>query len=92
MSTRRRRRVTHLVCMILIAVLYIVSVPWYRGDDAPLRLWLGLPDWVAVALLCYVGVAVANAVAWAVTDVPDACDGSDNTDGADASEGPEAPQ
>ncbi len=77
MSTRRQRRFLHSGCMILIALLYIVSVPWYRDDGAPLRYWLGLPDWVAVALLCYVGVAIVNAVAWAATDVPDAADGSE---------------
>jgi len=78
MTPRRRRRFVHLVCMIAIALLYIVSVPWYREDAAPLRLWFGLPDWVAVALACYVGVAIVNAVAWAVTDVPDVPDGSDD--------------
>ncbi len=78
MSNRRRRRSVHLACMILIALLYVISVPWYRDDDAPLRLWLGLPDWVAVALVCYVGVAIVNAVAWAMIDVSDVVDDSDD--------------
>ncbi len=60
-----------LLCLGVIALLYIVSIPWYRDSDAPLRLWFGLPDWVAVALLCYVGVAIVNALAWLWTDVPD---------------------
>ena len=34
-------------------------------------MWLGLPDWVAVALLCYAAVAVLNSLAWLLTDVPD---------------------
>jgi hypothetical protein len=55
----------------VIALLYIASIPWYRDTDAPLRLWFGLPDWVAVALLCYVGVAIVNALAWLWTEVPD---------------------
>ncbi len=55
-----------------IGLLYVVSIPWYRQAGSEPRLWLGLPDWVAVALACYVGVAVLNAVAWLVTDVPDA--------------------
>jgi hypothetical protein len=55
----------------VIALLYIASIPWYRDTDAPLRLWFGLPDWVAVALLCYVGVAIVNAFAWLWTEVPD---------------------
>lgn len=56
----------------LIAILYLFSVPWYRADDQPLRLLLGLPDWVAVAVLCYALVAVLNSVAWARTVIDDA--------------------
>jgi hypothetical protein len=66
------RRIVHRVCLVAIAALYVASVPWYRSGDQPLRLWLGLPDWVAVALLCYVGVALLNAVAWSVAEVQDA--------------------
>jgi hypothetical protein len=83
MITRVQRRLVYFACMIVIGLLYIISVPWYRDDEAPLRLWLGLPDWVAVALLCYVGVAIVNAVAWIVTDVPDQ---------PDESEGPGVPR
>jgi hypothetical protein len=56
----------------VIAVLYVVSVPWYRSADEPLRIVLGLPDWVAVAVLCYVAVAVLNSIAWWLTDIDDA--------------------
>lgn len=53
-------------------MLYVVSIPWYRrGGDAP-ALWLGLPDWVAVAVGCYLAVAVLNAAAWLLAEVPDA--------------------
>ena len=52
-------------------MLYVISVPWYRDAGEPLRIWLGLPDWVAVALVCYVAVAILNAVAWLVTEVSD---------------------
>lgn len=68
-AARRRLRVALLTG---IGVLYLFSVPWYRGDDAGLRLWLGLPDWVAVAVLCYAAAAVLNAIAWWLTDVDDA--------------------
>jgi hypothetical protein len=78
--------------MAVIALLYVISVPWYRDDDAPLRLWLGLPDWVAVALVCYVGVALVNAIAWSVAEVPDGCGDSDRADASEASDGREAPQ
>jgi hypothetical protein len=59
------------VALALIGALYLVSVPWYRDTDAPLRLIAGLPDWVAVALGCYIAVAVLNAVAWLCTDLDD---------------------
>ncbi len=74
MMPPERRTFIRRACMVVIAVLYVVSVPWYRAADEPLRTWFGLPDWVAVALLCYVGVACLNAVAWLVTEVPDEVD------------------
>ncbi|MFT5441238.1 MAG: hypothetical protein ACI8W3_000278 [Myxococcota bacterium] len=52
-------------------LLYVISVPWYRDDDAPLVVVLGLPDWVAVALACYGGVAILNCIAWALTEIKD---------------------
>lgn len=73
----RRRSWTRALLLGCIALLYIVSVPWYRAADAPLRLWLGLPDWVAVALACYVLTALLNSLAWALTDVPDHADSSE---------------
>ncbi len=54
-----------------IAVLYAISIPWYRDADAPLRLWLGLPDWAAVALVSYTLAAALNAFAWHWSDVDD---------------------
>jgi len=57
--------------IVAIVCLYVLSVPWYRAPDAPLRLWLGLPDWVFTALACYVAAAVLNAWAWWITDVDD---------------------
>ena len=53
-----------------IALLYLISIPWYRGD-APSRQLFGLPEWVTVALLCYALAAVFNAVAWLLTEIPD---------------------
>lgn len=47
-----------------IAVLYVVSIPWYREGAAEPREWFGLPDWVAVALGAYAGAALLNALAW----------------------------
>ena len=55
-----------------MGLLYLLSIPWYRSAGAETGSWLGLPTWVAVALLCNVVAAVANAAAWLLTDVPDA--------------------
>ena len=72
-SGRRKSRLARRVRKALlcaIALLFAASIPWYRGD-APVGRLLGLPDWVAVALLCYALAAVFNSVAWLLTDVPD---------------------
>ena len=65
------RAVLRSFCLVAIAVLYGLSVPWYRETGETPDLWLGLPDWVAVAVLCYVGVAVLNSVAWLATPFED---------------------
>jgi hypothetical protein len=71
-----RRRVRRLL-LALIALLYVASVPWYRSaDDAP-RLVFGLPDWVAVALACYVAAAFLNAGAWLLTELHDRPEGAE---------------
>ena len=62
------------VCLTLIGLLYLLSVPWYRESGEGLNLWLGLPDWVAVSVLCYLGVACLNAVAWLSTEIADDLD------------------
>ncbi len=57
--------------LIAICALYVVSIPWYRPTGAEPEVVLGLPDWVAVALGCYVVVALLNSLAWLLTDVPE---------------------
>ena len=54
-----------------VVLLFVLSVPWYREEAAQPTLWLGLPQWVAVALACYALAAVLNAVAWLLTDLRD---------------------
>jgi hypothetical protein len=54
-----------------MALLFVVSIPWYRDAEAVPEVWMGLPDWVAVAVCCYVSVAALNAVAWLLADVPE---------------------
>ncbi len=67
-SRLARRLRKGLLCGI--ALLYAASIPWYRGD-APVGRLFGLPDWVAVALLCYALAALFNSAAWLLTEVPD---------------------
>ena len=66
-----------MLLLAAIALLYVVSIPWYRETGAEPEIWFGLPDWVAVALGCYVAVAVLNAIAWLRTDVPEAPSAAD---------------
>ena len=54
-----------------IAALYVISIPWYRTTGEVPSLIGGLPDWVAVALGCYAAVAVLNAIAWLVVEIPE---------------------
>ncbi len=65
------RRRLRAVLLSLIALLYIVSIPWYRPSGELASVVWGLPDWVSVALACYVAAALLNAVAWLATDVPE---------------------
>jgi hypothetical protein len=65
----------------IIGVLYLVSIPWYREAGEAPAIWLGLPDWVAVALGCYLAAAAFNAVAWLLTELPDGDPPSDRTEG-----------
>lgn len=67
----RRRGRTRRALLVGVALLYAASIPWYRDPDSPVSTWLGLPDWVTVALACYVGAALLNALAWLCTEVPD---------------------
>jgi hypothetical protein len=68
---RRTRSSLRRALLTAIALLYVLSIPWYRSSDRAVAIWFGLPDWVAVALLCYAAAAVLNAWAWLLTDVSD---------------------
>ena len=58
--------------LLLTGLLFVFSIPWYREPGAASAPgWLGLPDWVGVALACYVAAAVLNSVAWMLTEIPD---------------------
>jgi len=51
-------------CFLAIAFLYALSIPWYRASGAVPAMVVGLPDWVAVALGCYLLAAALNAGVW----------------------------
>jgi hypothetical protein len=70
-TNRGPLRVLRRILLVLIGVLFVLSIPWYRRGGEEAELWLGLPDWVTVALLCYAGAGLLNAIAWLLTDVPD---------------------
>ena len=55
-------RTLRRILLAVIAGLYVVSIPWYREPAAPVAFWWGLPDWVAVALGCYVAIALLNRI------------------------------
>jgi hypothetical protein len=65
-ATRVRRGL-----LVAIGILYVVSVPWYRSGGGEPEIWLGMPDWAAVAVVCYAAVAVLNALAWLLCEVHD---------------------
>ncbi len=69
-AARRRARIRRGL-LVAIAVLYVVSIPWYREADATPQVLLGLPDWVTLAVGCYIAAAFLNAAAWLMTDVSD---------------------
>ena len=73
-QNRSIRRVLRRGLLVGIAVLYVLSIPWYRSSTQEPELWMGLPDWVAVALACYGFAAVLNAIAWLLTDIADGAD------------------
>jgi hypothetical protein len=66
----RNRRIRRAL-LATIGLLYAVSVPWYRSAEPSPQLWWGLPDWVTLALGCYVAIAFLNAGAWLLTEIPE---------------------
>ncbi len=68
----RPMRVTlRRILLTSVVGLHALAIPWYRDAAAEPRFWLGLPDWVAVAVGCYAAAATLNAVAWLLTDLED---------------------
>ena len=74
------RRLLRRGLLAAIAVLYALSIPWYRTPGEAPAIWFGLPDWAAIAVACYAAVALLNAVAWLLTEVEDPEPGSASED------------
>ena len=72
---RRASGRVRVLLLVVIGLLYAVSIPWYRESGEIAGTVLGLPDWVALALGCYVLVAVLNCIAWLLTDLRDPGEG-----------------
>ena len=70
MSSNLRKRI-RVVLLVGVGLLYVVSIPWYRTGGAEPAMWAGLPEWVAVALFSYGTAAIAIAIVWLLTDVPE---------------------
>jgi hypothetical protein len=68
-APERRRARRRARCLVAIGVLYGLSIPWYRPAGGAPAIVFGLPDWVATAVGCYLGVAVLNLLAWWLADV-----------------------
>ncbi|MGI9283463.1 MAG: hypothetical protein ACR2PX_28095 [Endozoicomonas sp.] len=49
---------------LLMLLLLIISVPWYRTPGSDPNIYLGMPDWVILALTCYVLVIFINLLLW----------------------------
>ncbi len=71
-APRSGRRPLRRLLLGLLALLYGASIPWYRDSGAAPGTLLGLPDWAAVAVLCYALAALVTALLWLVTDMPEA--------------------
>tara|TARA_B100000029_G_C16916558_1_gene719768 strand:+ start:151 stop:366 length:216 start_codon:yes stop_codon:yes gene_type:complete len=62
--------------LIGIGLLFIMAIPWFWDPNEKPEIIFGLPDWAAWSLLCFIGVAVLNAISWTFTDLDgDAGDG-----------------
>ena len=50
----------------LLPILILISVPWYRDTNSEPRFSLqaGIPDWVTVAIVCYLLHAIISACIW----------------------------
>ena len=86
MAEAARRSRLRALLLGAIGLLYLVSIPWYRAADAVPPLLLGLPNWVAIAVGCYLGAACLNAVAWWIAPLSDALP-ADRSDGGEAGGG-----
>jgi hypothetical protein len=53
-----------LLLALAFVALYAISIPWYRSPGSIPALWFGLPDWVVVATVAHVLVAILCSAVW----------------------------
>ena len=56
----RRQRTLFAGMLVLLGI----GLPWYRDGGSAPAIWWGVPDWFAIAALCWLGIAALNALAW----------------------------
>ncbi len=63
----RMKKIFRATLICLLPLTLIISVPWYNNNTDIMQhsSFTGLPDWVAVALLCYTLVPLINILIWA---------------------------
>ncbi|KEI72379.1 hypothetical protein [Endozoicomonas elysicola] len=61
------KKIIRVTLTCSLPILLAISVPWYREkeDNRIYSLFEGLPDWVAVALICYALIPLINIFIWA---------------------------
>ncbi|WP_157674211.1 hypothetical protein [Endozoicomonas ascidiicola] len=54
------------ILLLLLPILLIISVPWYRDTDAntDASQQSGMPDWALIAILCYLALSIISASIW----------------------------
>ncbi|WP_062262881.1 hypothetical protein [Endozoicomonas arenosclerae] len=69
-----QNKILRTALQLLMLFLLILSVPWYRTPGTEPVIYLGMPDWVLIALTCYVVVIFINLLLWLSREDPQELD------------------
>lgn len=53
-----------LASLILMVMLLVLSVPWYKPENSTGPGVFGFPGWVVIAFGCYILLTLVNALLW----------------------------